>query len=192
MIVEGEHSHGGELGHMRIEMPDRGRLCGCGARGCLEAYASATNVVRRAREEMACFAQARPKLRDYYTANDDDFTAKIIFDLADGGDELAAEGGGRHRVLPGARGVRGDRDGGPGDDRLRRRDGRGRRVVPREDRGVREAVRAAVPDEDGEDRVRADSARTPGSSAPPAAPGCWCNANKNPNAPIGPIAPSVP
>ena len=29
------------------------------------------------------------KLRNYYTANDDDFTAKVIFDLAIGGDELA-------------------------------------------------------------------------------------------------------
>ncbi|MBX9627049.1 MAG: ROK family protein, partial [Gemmataceae bacterium] len=40
-IVTGARSHGGELGHQRIEPPDRGRLCGCGARGCLEAYASA-------------------------------------------------------------------------------------------------------------------------------------------------------
>src|SRR5215217_4749755 len=30
-IIEGEHSHGGELGHMRIAMPDTGRQCGCGA-----------------------------------------------------------------------------------------------------------------------------------------------------------------
>jgi glucokinase len=87
-IIEGEHSHGGELGHLRIDTPDRGRICGCGARGCLEAYASATNVVRRAREEMAAW---RPptKLRDYFTANDDVLTAKVVFDLADGGDELA-------------------------------------------------------------------------------------------------------
>ena len=87
-IIEGEHSHGGELGHMRIAMPDTGRQCGCGARGCLEAYASATNVVRRAREDMACWRGAT-KLRAYYTANDDDFTAKIIFEHAVHGDELA-------------------------------------------------------------------------------------------------------
>jgi glucokinase len=89
-IVEGEHSHGGELGHLRIDMPDRGRLCGCGARGCLEAYASATNVVRRAREDMASWRKPT-KLRQFYTANDDEFTAKTVFDLADGGDELAAK-----------------------------------------------------------------------------------------------------
>jgi glucokinase len=88
VIVEGEHSHGGELGHMRIAPPDTGRLCGCGARGCLEAYASATNVVRRAREEMA--ANRKPtRMRDYFTANDDEFTAKVVFDLADAGDEMA-------------------------------------------------------------------------------------------------------
>ncbi len=88
MIIEGEHSHGGELGHLRIDTPDRGRICGCGARGCLEAYASATNVVCRAREDMACW-RGPTKLRDYYTANDDVFTARVIFDIAMGGDELA-------------------------------------------------------------------------------------------------------
>jgi len=88
VIIEGEHSHGGELGHLRIDTPDRGRICGCGARGCLEAYASATNVVNRAREEMACW-RGPTKLREYYTANDDVFTARVIFDLANGGDELA-------------------------------------------------------------------------------------------------------
>ena len=49
-VLEGAHSHGGEVGHMRVALPDTGRLCGCGRRGCLEAYASATNVVARARE----------------------------------------------------------------------------------------------------------------------------------------------
>lgn len=88
VIVEGEHSHGGELGHLRIDMPDRGRLCGCGARGCLEAYASATQVVKRAREDMASW-RGPTKLKQFYTANDDEFTAKHVFDLAAAGDELA-------------------------------------------------------------------------------------------------------
>lgn len=88
VIVEGEHSHGGELGHLRIDMPDRGRLCGCGARGCLEAYASATNVVRRAREDMASW-RGPTKLKQFFTANDDEFTAKDVFALAAAGDELA-------------------------------------------------------------------------------------------------------
>ncbi len=88
VIVEGEHSHGGELGHLRIDRPDCGRLCGCGARGCLEAYASATNVVNRAREDLAAW-RGDTVLRQYFTANDDVFTAKVIFDHAAAGDELA-------------------------------------------------------------------------------------------------------
>ena len=45
-VIEGEHSHGAELGHIHIEMT-RPRPCGCGRAGCLEAYASATAVVKR-------------------------------------------------------------------------------------------------------------------------------------------------
>jgi len=89
-IVEGEHSHGGELGHLRIDLPDRGRLCGCGARGCLEAYASATNVVKRAREDLAAW-RGPTKLKQFYSANDDEFTAKDVFDLAAAGDALAVK-----------------------------------------------------------------------------------------------------
>ena len=49
--LEGEHSHGAELGHMKIEMTNP-RLCGCGRCGCLEAYASATAVVKRTDEAL--------------------------------------------------------------------------------------------------------------------------------------------
>lgn len=87
-VIEGEHSHGGELGHLRIELPDRGRLCGCGHRGCLEAYGSASAVVQRAREAMAGF-YGPTRLRRYQTANDDEFTSKEVFDLAREGDRLA-------------------------------------------------------------------------------------------------------
>ena len=52
MVLEGEHSHGAELGHVKIEMTNP-RQCGCGRRGCLEAYASATAVVKRAQEALA-------------------------------------------------------------------------------------------------------------------------------------------
>lgn len=87
-IIEGEHSHGGELGHLRIALPEQGRLCGCGARGCLEAYASATAVVRRTREALAAW-RGPTRLRDYYTATDAELTTRLIFDLAENGDELA-------------------------------------------------------------------------------------------------------
>ena len=50
-ILEGRHSHGGECGHIIIEA-DNGRQCSCGATGHLEAYASATAVVKRTLERL--------------------------------------------------------------------------------------------------------------------------------------------
>lgn len=88
-IIEGYSSHGGEFGHLRIDLPDRGRLCGCGNRGCLEAYASATAIVARAREEIAGAREAT-KLLD--KLRDDDgqaLTAREVFDVAAEGDALA-------------------------------------------------------------------------------------------------------
>lgn len=41
-ILEGQHGMAMEIGHLTIE-PD-GRVCGCGNRGCVEQYASATGV----------------------------------------------------------------------------------------------------------------------------------------------------
>jgi glucokinase len=41
----------GEMGHVKV-VPG-GRLCGCGQRGCIEAYASGVNLRARAREELA-------------------------------------------------------------------------------------------------------------------------------------------
>ena len=43
-VLEGQHSHGAEVGHMKIDL-GKNRRCGCGRWGCLEAYASATAVV---------------------------------------------------------------------------------------------------------------------------------------------------
>ncbi|MDZ7636153.1 MAG: ROK family protein [Bacteroidales bacterium] len=49
IVVDGEVVYGhtgfaGELGHMTVA--EGGRVCGCGRRGCLETYASATGLVR--------------------------------------------------------------------------------------------------------------------------------------------------
>ena len=41
----------GEMGHLKVVL-ENGRLCGCGARGCLEAYTSGTHIAQRAREEL--------------------------------------------------------------------------------------------------------------------------------------------
>jgi glucokinase len=47
----GAGGNAGELGHLTVDY--LGRPCGCGRRGCLEAYASGTNIAARAREAMA-------------------------------------------------------------------------------------------------------------------------------------------
>lgn len=86
LIVQGEHSHGGELGHTKIEMTGA-RQCSCGRWGCLEAYASATSVVKRAAE-----ALAQPEARSALHAAaqvEGGLTARAIFDAAADGDALA-------------------------------------------------------------------------------------------------------
>ncbi len=52
LSIDGEHSHGAECGHIIIDCNDTARLCSCGQRGHLEAYASATAVVKRTREAL--------------------------------------------------------------------------------------------------------------------------------------------
>jgi glucokinase len=83
-IWHGANGMAGEIGHTTVE-PD-GHPCGCGNRGCLEQYASATAIVRMARETVAGnsgSALAR-------TANSDpEFSAKSIYNLAMQGDEDA-------------------------------------------------------------------------------------------------------
>ncbi|MCY2936412.1 MAG: ROK family protein [Planctomycetota bacterium] len=52
-IIEGRNSAGSECGHIIIDFHENARLCPCGQRGHLEAYASATALVKRAREGIA-------------------------------------------------------------------------------------------------------------------------------------------
>lgn len=50
-LVLGSRGHAGELGHTTVA--DQGRECGCGRRGCLETYASATGIVTTVNELIA-------------------------------------------------------------------------------------------------------------------------------------------
>jgi glucokinase len=83
-ILEGRHSHGGECGHIIIET-DRGRRCSCGALGHLEAYASATALVRRAIEALQ--TDADPSL--LRTIDPEALSSRMISDAAESGDHLA-------------------------------------------------------------------------------------------------------
>src|SRR6201981_567098 len=89
VVLGGKIWHGmtgmaGEFGHMTVE-PD-GQQCGCGNRGCLEQYASATAVVRMAREAIA--SGEAPELAEA-ASSDVEFSAKGIYNLAIQGDEGA-------------------------------------------------------------------------------------------------------
>jgi glucokinase len=85
MVLQGEHSHGAEVGHSRIAF-DSARLCGCGNHGCLEAYASATAVVKRTEEALA-EPGARSSLRA--AIEQQELTARLVFEQAAAGDALA-------------------------------------------------------------------------------------------------------
>jgi len=85
-VLQGEHSHGAELGHQKIEMTHP-RQCGCGRWGCLEAYASATAVVKRTLEALA-EGDGKSALRPYL-ADPESLTARLVFEAADAGDALA-------------------------------------------------------------------------------------------------------
>lgn len=82
-IITGKNGGAGELGH--INMIPNGRACGCGRRGCLETYVSATGIKRTA---FALLAEERESslLRQY---NYEQMTAMRIYDAAKQGDSLA-------------------------------------------------------------------------------------------------------
>lgn len=80
-ILEGANGGAGEIGHIPVN-PQEQDTCGCGKKGCLEQYASATGIVRIAE-----------KLRkeNGNTALPAGCTAKQVFDYAKEGDELAMQ-----------------------------------------------------------------------------------------------------
>lgn len=86
LVLEGEHSHGAELGHMKIEMTNP-RQCGCGRWGCLEAYASATSVVKRAMDAMSQ-KSVKSGLKEYRN-KEGGLTARDVFEVAAQGDSVA-------------------------------------------------------------------------------------------------------
>jgi glucokinase len=88
MVIQGAHSHGGEAGHVIIDSRDDARMCGCGWRGHLEAYASATAVIKRTEERLA--AGRATSLAKRLTAGEE-LTPKLIAEEAGAGDELSLE-----------------------------------------------------------------------------------------------------
>ena len=86
-VVYGHDGFAGELGHTKIIRDASARLCGCGQKGCIEAYASANGVARTA-QEWVTTTDKPSLLRDIPTES---ITSKDVFDAAMKGDEMARE-----------------------------------------------------------------------------------------------------
>lgn len=86
-VVYGSDGFAGELGHVTMVRGEEGRLCGCGRKGCLEAYCSATGVARTARE-MLDKTDTPSLLREM---NPEDITSYDVSVAAGKGDKLAKD-----------------------------------------------------------------------------------------------------
>ncbi len=84
-ILSGTNGAAGEIGHMPMK-DNEPETCGCGKKGCLEQYASATGIVNMTKRYFNEHEQAESILK-----NIDTFTAKDIFDAAKEDDKVALE-----------------------------------------------------------------------------------------------------
>lgn len=84
-VVYGHDGFAGELGHVTVDRSDKARTCGCGGKGHLEAYASATGVARSAKEIIS--STSEPTLLRQLDI--DHITSKDVYDAAEAGDEVA-------------------------------------------------------------------------------------------------------
>lgn len=82
-ILTGAHGAGGEIGHLCVN-DEETECCGCGNKGCLEQYASATGITRLARKKLENVDKETILKKE--TVN-----AKIVFDAVKAGDEVAKE-----------------------------------------------------------------------------------------------------
>ncbi len=85
-VLRGHFENAAELGHMIVHAD--GRQCSCGQRGCLELYASASNLAKYCMEEVQ--AGADSSLAELLERNDT-FTAQDVCEAAKAGDELAVK-----------------------------------------------------------------------------------------------------
>lgn len=84
-LIYGSDGFAGELGHVIVRR--NGRPCGCGRKGCLETYCSATGVANTARE----FLKEKSEESLMRSVTPESITSKDVFDAAQKGDKLALE-----------------------------------------------------------------------------------------------------
>ena len=83
-VIHGVHGAGGEIGHIVLNRNET-ETCGCGKKGCVEQYCSATGIVRIAKQFLAA-SDAASALR-----NIEPLTCKDVFDAGNEKDPLALE-----------------------------------------------------------------------------------------------------
>ncbi len=88
-IWHGMTGMAGEVGHMNVE--PEGPPCGCLSRGCIEQYASATAIVRMAREAIAKLPPGTTTLLSRDIGADKEFSSRVIYQAAVQGDIVAQE-----------------------------------------------------------------------------------------------------
>ncbi len=86
--IDGEHSHGAECGHIIIDSHADARVCSCGQTGHLEAYCSATAIVKRVQELLQT---PRPSTIRARLEAGDKLTTLLLAEEAAKGDALALE-----------------------------------------------------------------------------------------------------
>ena len=79
-MIVGHHGAGGEIGHICVNREEED-ACGCGLRGCLEQYASATGIAKLARKALSGDHEE--------TVLHGEPSAKDVFDAVKAGDALA-------------------------------------------------------------------------------------------------------
>ncbi|MDY5845971.1 MAG: ROK family glucokinase [Bariatricus sp.] len=84
-ILSGTNGAAGEVGHIPV-WDDEPETCGCGKRGCLEQYGSATGIVRVAKRYLKAHEEEASSLRDC-----EELTAKDVCDAAKADDRIALE-----------------------------------------------------------------------------------------------------
>jgi len=84
-LIYGHDGFAGEIGHTIVD--PEGRLCGCGRRGCLETYASASGICRTV-EELLNSSTTNSTLRNMKS---EVRTSKRIYEAAVQGDTLAMQ-----------------------------------------------------------------------------------------------------
>ena len=86
-LYRGAFGIAAEFGHMRV-VPD-GHLCGCGARGCFEQYASGNALLRHAREAISASPEIARNLLSRGDGSIEGLTGKAITEAARDGDSVA-------------------------------------------------------------------------------------------------------